>query len=56
MKRIIWTLVDDSNPYYNIWSCTAGFRECFYKNVDPNDLVRRKESRVMTDDMEDFYD
>lgn len=31
-----WTLIDSSSPYFNIWECDAGYRESFWKGIDPN--------------------
>lgn len=31
-----WKLVDSSSPYFNVWECSAGYRESFWKNVNPN--------------------
>lgn len=32
----IWTLVDSSNPNYNIWRHRIGFVEAFWKELNPN--------------------
>lgn len=33
-----WTLVDDSNPNYNIWESSVGYRESFRKDEDPRKI------------------
>lgn len=35
-KLVTWTLIDKSNKYFNIWECDKGYRECFWKGVNPN--------------------
>lgn len=37
-KRIGWTLIDDSNPFYNIWKSSAGYLESFFKYENPNEM------------------
>lgn len=31
-----WTLVDSSSPYFNIWENDVGYRESFWKEINPN--------------------
>lgn len=39
LKRPLgWALVDDSNPNFNIWESSAGYREAFMKYEDPRQI------------------
>lgn len=34
--KVSWWIVDSTHPIFNIWECTPGYRETFFKNEDPN--------------------
>lgn len=36
IKRVYWTLVDDSSPYFNVWHADCGYNQCFWKGENPN--------------------
>ena len=38
-----WHLIDTSNPYFNRWEHEAGFKECFWKDINPNKIIIAKE-------------
>lgn len=35
-RRVVWMLIDNSHPRFNIWMADTGCKECFFKSEDPN--------------------